>query len=135
VFVDDFDNCVIRNTKNVGIMWKLRQLKREILVERADIVTWRSRYLKEVQECRDTGHLMFYTHKTWTDSNLTFHSCWQEVEVIDIHTHVNLGNRLMMLHVGGIGGCYAGDCQGQMNAANYEKWGAKNLLLTFHLNQ
>jgi len=42
---------------------------------RADIVTWRSRYLKEVQEYRDNGHLIFYTHKTWTDSNLTFHKC------------------------------------------------------------
>ena len=47
---------------------------------------------------------MFYMHKTWTDSNLTFHSYWQEGEVIGIHTHVNSGNRLMMLHVGGIGG-------------------------------
>jgi len=54
---------------------------------RADIVTWRSRYLKEVKEYRDNGHLMFYTHKTWTDSNLTFHKYWQEGEVICIHTH------------------------------------------------
>jgi hypothetical protein len=46
-------------------------LKRKILVERADIVNWRSRYLKEEQECRDNGHLMFYMHHTWTDSNLT----------------------------------------------------------------
>jgi len=75
-------------------------LKRKILVGRADIVTWRSRYLREVQEYRDNGHLMFYTHETWTDSNLTFPRCWQEGEVIGILTHVNLGNRLIMLHVG-----------------------------------
>ena len=84
VFVDDFDNRVIRNTKNVGIMWRKCQLKREIPVGRADIVTWKSRYLEEVQEYRDNGHLMFYTHKTWTDSNLTFRSCWQEGKVIGI---------------------------------------------------
>jgi len=44
-------------------------LKRTILVGRADIVIWRSRYLKEVQEYGDNEHLMFYMHKTWTDSN------------------------------------------------------------------
>ena len=100
----DFDKCVTRNTKSVGIMWRKCQLKRKILVGKADIVTWRSRYLKEVQEYGDNGHLMFYTHKTWTDSNLTFHKFWQECEFIGIHTHVNSGNRLIMLHVGGTGG-------------------------------
>ena len=61
-------------------------------------------YLKEVQEYRDNGHLMFCMHQTWTDSNLTFRKCWQKGEVLGIHTHVNSGNRLTMLHIGGIGG-------------------------------
>jgi len=56
VFVDDFDKCVTRNTKSVGIMWRKCQLKRKILVEGAGIVTRRSRYLKEVQEYQDNGH-------------------------------------------------------------------------------
>ena len=94
VFVDDFDKCDIRNTMSVGIMWSICQLKRQILVERPDIVTCRARYLKEVQEYQDNGHLMFYTHKTWADSNLTFHKCWQEGEVMGIHIHVNLGKGL-----------------------------------------
>ena len=98
------DNCVIRNTKSVRIMWRKCQLKRKILVGRADIVTWRSRYLKEVQDYGDNGHLMLYVHKTWTDSNLTFHNCWQEGEVMGIRTDVNTGNRLIMLCIGGIGG-------------------------------
>jgi len=41
VFVYDFDNCVIRNAKSVGIMWRKCELKRKILVGIADIVTWR----------------------------------------------------------------------------------------------
>jgi len=60
VFVDEFDKCVIRNTKSVGIMWRKCQVKRKILVEGADIVTWRSRYLNEVQEYRDNAHWMCY---------------------------------------------------------------------------
>jgi len=39
--------------KSVGIIWRKCQLKRKILVGRADIVIWRSRYLKEVQEYQD----------------------------------------------------------------------------------
>ena len=84
---------VLSERKSVGIMWRKCQLKREIVVDRADIVTWRSRYLKEVQEYQDYGQLMFDMHKTWTDSNLTFHKCWQEGEVMGIHTHVNSGGQ------------------------------------------
>jgi len=79
-------------------------LKTKILVGRVDIVTWRARYLVEVQAYGGNGHLMLYVHKTRTDSNLTFCKCWQGCEVIDIHTHVNSGKRLIMLHIGGIGG-------------------------------
>ena len=93
-------------------------MKREILIERAHIVTWRLGYLKEVQKYQDNGPLVFYTHKTWTDSNLMFSKCWQEDEVmviptqklkklenhLKILTHVNLGNRFIMVHVGGVGG-------------------------------
>jgi len=57
------------------------------MVGTADIVTLRSRYLKEVQEYRNKAHLMFYMHTIWTDSNLTFRKCWQEGEVIGIHAH------------------------------------------------
>ena len=85
LFVDDFDKCVIRNAKSVGFMWRKCQLKREILVERADIVTWRSRHLKEVQKYRDNGPLVFYM-QTWTDSNLMFRRCRQEDEVMVIPT-------------------------------------------------
>ena len=67
---------VLSETQSVGIMWRKWDLKRKILVERADIVTWRSKYLKEVQEYRDNRHWMFYTHKTWTDRNLTIRKCW-----------------------------------------------------------
>jgi len=104
VFVDDFDKCVIRNAKSVGVMWRKYQVKRKILVGRADFLTWRSRYLMEVQEDQEIGHLIFYTHNTWTDSKLTFHKRWHEGEVLGVHTDVTSGNRLIMLHVRGIGG-------------------------------
>ena len=88
---------------------------------------------------------MFYMHKTWTDSNLTFRKCWQEGEVMGIHTHVNMGNRLIMLHVGELvnfflcahliykTGLEAGDYHGQMNSIDFEKWGSKKLTSNFPL--
>ena len=114
-------------------------MKRKILVGGADIVTRRSRYLKEVQENWDNGHLIFYMRKTWTDSSLTFCKCWQEGEVISIHTHVNLGNRLIMLHVGELVDFFlhahliykAQSKAGQMNAKNFVKWGAKERTSNF----
>jgi hypothetical protein len=47
------------------------------------------------KEYRDKTHLMFYTNNILKDSNLTFHKCWQEGEVMGIYTHVNLENRLI----------------------------------------
>jgi hypothetical protein len=53
---------------------------------------------------------------------------------------VNSGNRLIMLHVGGINGFLpnaaliykagsaVGHCNGQMNAANFEKWTVEKLI-------
>ena len=70
-------------------MWRKCQLKRKILVARVDILTWRSRYLKEVQEDHEIGHWIFYTHNTWTDSTLTFRKR-HEGEVLGIHTHCYL---------------------------------------------
>ena len=100
--------------------------------------------MKEVQENVDNGHLMFYTHKTWTNSNLTFYNCWQECEVIGIHTHVNWGNQAYNAACRGnwwisssvhisftrLDG-EAGDYHGQMNATNFEKWGAKKITPNF----
>jgi hypothetical protein len=88
VYVDDFDNCVIRNTiqdfyvqekrvptipkllpvfkekiyfpwglkslgrvvKRMGFKWRKCQSKRKLLIERADIVAWRSKYLLKMKQ-------------------------------------------------------------------------------------
>ena len=131
------DKCVIGNTKRVGIIWRKCHLKREILVEKANIMTWKLQYLKEVQAYWYNRHLMLYTHKTLTDSSLTFHKCWQEFEVMGIHTHVNSGNRLIILHIGELvdfflhanfiykAGFEAGYYHWQTNATNLREVGSQ----------
>jgi hypothetical protein len=93
-----------RIVKNLGFKWRKYQSKRKILIERADIVDWRSRYLVKIKEFRDKGHPIFYTDESWVDSNLSFRKCWQNEEVVGVQTNVNSGNRLNMLRVGGING-------------------------------
>jgi hypothetical protein len=90
VYVDSFDKCVIRNTfrdfyiqenrvptiskllpiikqkihfvvKSLGCKWKKCQSKKNILVETADILDWRSRYLVNMKEYRDKERPIFYT--------------------------------------------------------------------------
>jgi hypothetical protein len=71
--------------------------------DRADIVDWRSRYLLKMKY-QDKGHPIFYIDESWVDSNLTCRKCWQNEEVMGVQGNVNSGNRLIMLHVGGING-------------------------------
>ncbi len=55
----------------MGYIWKKVQNKRVVLLERADIVDWRSRYLVQMKHFREEGRELFYLDETWIDSNLT----------------------------------------------------------------
>jgi hypothetical protein len=61
-----------RTVKSLGSKRRTCQSKRKILIERADTVDWRSRYLVKIKEFRDKGHPIFYIDESWVDSNLTF---------------------------------------------------------------
>jgi hypothetical protein len=128
-----------RAVKSLGYKWRKCQSKRKILVERADVVDWRSRYLVKIKEYRNKGLPIFYTGESWVNTNLTFRKCWQNKEVMGVQTNVNSGNRLTTLHMGGINGFLpnaeliyrAGSATGyyhvQMKVAGFEKWVIKNI--------
>jgi hypothetical protein len=114
--------------------------KRKILMERADIVDCRSRYLVKIKEYRDKGHPIFYIDESWVDSSLTFRKSWQNEKVMGVQANVNSVNMLIMLHVAGINGFLpnaaliykAGsatrDYHDKMNAAHFEKWTVEKLI-------
>jgi hypothetical protein len=128
-----------RVVKRMGFKWRKCQSKRKLLIERADIVAWRSKYLVKKKQYREEGRPVMYV-ESWVDSNLTFRKCWQSDDVMGIQMNVNSGNRLIMLHVGGINGFVpnshlvyragsaTGDYHGQMNSANFEKWVVEKLV-------
>jgi transposase len=113
--------------------WKKCGTKRRILIERADIVYWRCRYLQSLKKFRE-GREIFYLDETWVDSSLTFKKCWQGDEVDGVMTTRITSHRLIVMHIGssngfleGAGlvfraGTVSGDYHGQMNADNFEKW-------------
>jgi hypothetical protein len=101
------------------------------LIQKADIVALRSKYLVKMKQYQEEGRPILYA-ESWVDSSLTFRKFWQSDDVMGIQTNVNSGNILIMLHVGGINGflpalytsCELGsatDYHGQMNGANFEK--------------
>jgi hypothetical protein len=130
-----------RIVKSLGFKWRKCQSKREILIDRADIVVWRSSYLVKIKEYREKGHPIFCIDESWVDSNPTFRKFWQNEEVLGVQTNVNSGHRLIMLHVEEINGFLpnaaliykagsaTGVYHGQMNAANFEKLAVEKLIL------
>jgi len=95
---------------------------------------------KKIKKYQDNGHSVLYAYETRTDSNLKFCRCWPNVEVVDVHTNVNSGNKFIMLHVGGINGFLpnaqltytaglaTGDYHVHMHMTNFEKSMAKKLI-------
>jgi transposase len=101
-----------RVVKRMGFKWRKCQSKCKFLIERADIVAWRSKYLVKMKQYQEEGRPILYVDEPWVDSNLTFRKCWQSDDVMGIQTNVNSGNRLIS----------------QMNSANFEKWVVEKLV-------
>jgi hypothetical protein len=114
---------------------KKSQNKWVILVERQDILNWRSRYITTISRMKRFGKEIFYLDESWVDSNPTFNRCWQKKgDVQGIMATDNACNRLIVVHIGSKKGFLAGglliykagaatgDYHGHMNAENFEKW-------------
>jgi hypothetical protein len=124
----------------MGFTWKKSQNKRVILVERQDILNWRSHYITTSRMRRD-GKELFHLDESWVDSNPTFNRCWQKKgDVQGIMATGNASNRLIIVHIASEKGFLAGelliykagadtgDYHGQINAENFEKWMSSQVL-------
>jgi hypothetical protein len=59
-----------RVVKRMGFKWRKCQSKRKLLIERADIVAWRSKYLVKMRQYREEGRPVLCVDESWADSNL-----------------------------------------------------------------
>ena len=117
----------------IGFRWKLCRDKRRTMIERADIIAWRSRYLRQMKKFRESQRDIIYLDETWIDCNLAFSKCWQD-EKIGAYVKERAGHRLIVVHAGSKtgfiqnaalvfkAGSATGDYHGQMNYDNFEKW-------------
>lgn len=125
---------------SMNFRWKKCSSRREILMERPDIVFWRNRYLREMKKHRSNNRCIVYIDETWIDSNLTFGKCWQDDKMTGVKVDINSKNRLIVVHAGSSNGFIdgaelvykasttVGDYHGQMNFQNFEKWTLEKLI-------
>jgi hypothetical protein len=59
-----------RVVKRIGFKWRKCQSKRKLLIERADIVACRPKYLVKMRQYGEEGRPVLYVDESWVDSNL-----------------------------------------------------------------
>lgn len=129
-----------RLLKQMGFKWRKCKSKRKVLIERAEIVTWRHDYLVQIRRFRESGREIVFIDESWVDSNLTFSKCWQHDKEFGVQANSSAGRRLIVVHAGSTNGFIpnaqlvytagsaSGDYHGQMNHINFEKWVNEKLL-------
>ncbi|XP_043262779.1 uncharacterized protein LOC122403884 [Colletes gigas] len=126
--------------KSMGYTWKKSVNIRKILIEKPNIVAWRGKYLKAINQYRKANRNIIYIDETWADNTLSFGKCWQSEETLGIVKNMSSSHRYIIVHAGGKSGFVnnallmfkanstSGDYHGQMNAINFEKWMTEKLL-------
>ncbi|XP_076545701.1 uncharacterized protein LOC143305550 [Osmia lignaria lignaria] len=118
----------------MGFKWRKTNNIRKVLIEKPSIVTWRARYLSDIEYYRQQNRNIVYIDETWVDNTLCFSKCWQSEEILGITRSTSSSHRLIIVHAGGKDGFIkgtelifkprttTGDYHGEMNASNFEKW-------------
>ncbi|XP_046981561.1 uncharacterized protein LOC124550863 [Schistocerca americana] len=125
----------LRNTLlSMGFIWKDRQYKRRLLLERSDIAGWRSHFIVQMRHSRAAAKEIFYVDETWIDSNLVVGKCWPKNAAAGVPGWGTSSKRLIVGSVGSRKGFIReaqlnfwansakGDYRGQMTSEIFEKW-------------
>jgi hypothetical protein len=70
---DGSDTSLKRLLKEIGFVWKRRIDKRHVLIERAEIVAWLSKYLMKMKKCAEGEKKIFI----WRNSVSTLVSLYR----------------------------------------------------------
>lgn len=127
---------------------KFKYVKRKrdnFLTDRDDIVLWRRKYLKQIQEYRNQNRRIYYMDETWINAGHTNSKSWTDTTItskrqafldglsIGLPVPTSKGKRLIIVHIGSEEGFVkdcewvfeskkSGDYHDSMNADNFEKW-------------
>ena len=116
---------------------------RKFLLERDDIVTARTKFLRKMKQLRNENvENIIYLDETWVNQNYTVHKSWTDVnspKANGPNPPTGKGSRLIILHAGSKKGFIPeaqlifqakndGDYHQQMNSAVFENWFQTQLL-------
>lgn len=111
--------------------------KRKLLMERNDIVAWRSRFLRKIKENESLGankKPVTYLDETFIHPNYGVGKCWQSDNEPGVYKSERSGQRYIVVHAGGSYGFVensllifksktkSGDYHDEMNHDNFMRW-------------
>lgn len=132
-----------RNLLKIGFKFKKCENRRTLLMERNDIVAWRSRYLRKYREnCAlgDNKKPITYLDETFIHPSYGVSKCWQSKDQPGIYKADRSGQRYIIVHAGGDYGFVnnallifkskskSGDYHDDMNHQNFMQWIEKQLI-------
>lgn len=115
---------------------------RKFLMERSDVAAARTRFLREMQQVKESSQNIVYLDETWVNQNYTVGKCWTDTaspQATEIQQPTGKGSRLIILHAGTRNGFVNnaelifqakndGDYHNQINSILFEDWFRNQLL-------
>lgn len=121
----------------IGFKYKKCHNKRKLLMERNDIVAWRSRYLRKIKENDALGENkrpVTFLDETYIHPSYGVNKCWQAEDERGVYKTDRTGQRYIIVHAGGSYGFVdnallifkskskSGDYHDDMNHNNFMRW-------------
>ena len=87
--------------RSVGFTFRKSTSGRNVLCEKPDLVSARSRYLREVRERRQEGYDIVYLDESWVNAHHTNQKEWQSTDGVERRrVPSSKGQRIIMAHAG-----------------------------------
>lgn len=107
----DFSRSTLhRLMTDIGFEFKAR--KRNIIMDREDIVLWRRKYLRQIKALRNSGRKIYYLDETWLNEGYATTKAWSDTQVKSkkqaflsglsegLKQPTGKGRRLIITHIG-----------------------------------
>lgn len=115
---------------------------RKFLMERSDVALTRTRFLRQMRQCKQSFENYVYLDETWVNQNYTVGKCWIDTssdKATGVNPPTGKGSRLIIVHAGTKEGFVPnarhifqakndGDYHKQMNATVFQEWFETKLL-------
>lgn len=90
-----------RLVRSFGFTFRKINNGKNVLCERPDVVSARSRYLRDIRQRREEGYAIVYIDETWVNAHHTFSKEWQSTDgSCRCHVPSGKGERLILAHAG-----------------------------------